>query len=131
MGTPAAPTAVAAELRRLKPLQWTRTEAERVLQLWRASGRPLQTFAREHGLVPQRLRRWRDLIGEPGRPERGPVSLVPAVIIAEPEPLRLVPGGRAPVIVHAAHECAVEVVDPDRVTPTWVAGLIVALETSA
>ena len=127
MGTRDAPTAVAAELRRLKPLQWSKTEAQRVLELWRASGRPLETFAHEHGLVPQRVRRWRDLLAER---EDAQVSLVPAVIVGGPLRPRVAPRARPAVVVQATHDCAVEVVEPDRVAPAWVAALIVALEAT-
>jgi hypothetical protein len=121
--------AVAIELRRLKPVQWTRTEAERVLELWRASGRPLQTFARKHDLVPQRLRRWRDLLGVP-RPQ-SPLGLVPAVIVGTPGAGRDAGAGSPAVVVRVPGGGAVEVVAPERVAPAWVAALVVALETSA
>ena len=120
---------VAAELRRLKPLQWTQTEAERVLELWRASGRPLQTFARQHGLVPQRLRRWRDLLGVP-RPQTT-LSLVPAVIVGTPRGAGDAATGSPAVVVQVAGGGAVEVVAPERVAPAWVAALVVALEPRA
>jgi len=126
MGRPESPTGVAAELQRLKPLQWTKTDAERVLALWRASGRPLETFAHEHGLVPQRLRRWRQLLTDERPP--APLRLVPAVVVAEaPRPLA---PARPPVVVHAARACTVEVAEPAQVSPEWVAALLLALGTA-
>jgi transposase-like protein len=126
MRKPDSPTRVAAELQRLKPLQWTKTDAQRVLAFWRASGRPLETFAHEHGLVPQRLRRWRQLLAD--KPEPAPLRLVPAVVVADaPRPLA---PARPPVVVHAARACTVEVGEPAQVSPEWVAALVLALGTA-
>ena len=126
MGKPESPTGVAAELQRLKPLQWTKTDAQRVLALWQASGRPLETFAHEHGLVPQRLRRWRQLLTDERAP--APLRLVPAVVVAElPRPLA---AARPPVVVHAARACTVEVAEPAQVSPEWVAALVLALDAA-
>ena len=126
MGRPDSPTGVAAELQRLKPLQWTKTEAQRVLTLWRASRRPRETFAHQHGLVPQRLRRWRQLLTEEAAP--APLRLVPAVVVADP-PRPLAPA-RPPVVVHVARACTVEVAEPAQVSPEWVAALVLALGTA-
>jgi hypothetical protein len=39
--------------------QWSEHEARGVLSAWRKSGQSLERFAKDRGLVPQRLRRWR------------------------------------------------------------------------
>lgn len=39
--------------------QWSEHEARGVLVAWRKSGLPLERFAKERGLVPQRIRWWR------------------------------------------------------------------------
>ncbi len=39
---------------------WSEVEARAVLEAWRRSGLPLETFAKQRGFVPQRLRWWRD-----------------------------------------------------------------------
>lgn len=39
--------------------QWSEHEARGVLSAWRKSGQPLERFAKERGLVPQRLRWWK------------------------------------------------------------------------
>ena len=124
MGRQVSPTDIAAELQRLKPQQWTRRDAHRVLALWRQSGQPLQTFARMHGLVPQRLRRWRDIFVADDQP----VTLVPMVVT---EAASVWATAHAPVIVHAGRACTVEVADPAQVSPHWVAALVVALGTSS
>ena len=121
MGRLESPAAVAAELQRLKPLVWTKTEARRVLDLWRQSGLPLDTFAHAHGLVPQRLRRWRPILAAEGT--LASIALVPAVVVADALPAPAL----APVVVHAARACTVEVTDPAQVSPHWVAAFVVAL----
>ena len=39
--------------------QWSEVEARGVLGAWRKSGLPLERFAKQRGIVPQRLRWWR------------------------------------------------------------------------
>ena len=39
--------------------EWLESEARRVLDAWKRSGLRLQTFAKQRGLTPERLRRWR------------------------------------------------------------------------
>jgi hypothetical protein len=40
-------------------VRWSEHEARGVLSAWRKSGLPLDTFAKQRGLVPQRIRHWR------------------------------------------------------------------------
>ena len=42
--------------------QWTEVEARAVLAAWRKSGQSVQAFAKERGIVPQRLRWWKSKI---------------------------------------------------------------------
>ncbi len=39
--------------------KWSEIEARGVLEAWQRSGLPLETFAKERGIVGQRLRWWR------------------------------------------------------------------------
>ena len=39
--------------------RWSEHEARGALSAWRKSGEPLERFAKERGIVPQRLRNWR------------------------------------------------------------------------
>ena len=39
--------------------RWSEHEARGVLGAWRKSGQTIEGFAKERGLVPQRLRNWR------------------------------------------------------------------------
>lgn len=53
------------QIRRLLMVRrWGEDEGRVALAAWRASGLPLQTFAHEQGLCPQRLRAWRGRLGE-------------------------------------------------------------------
>jgi len=40
--------------------QWSEHEARGVLSAWRKSGQTLERFAKDRGLVPQRLRFWKN-----------------------------------------------------------------------
>jgi len=40
--------------------QWSEHEARGVLTAWRRSGQSLERFAKERGLVPQRVRWWKN-----------------------------------------------------------------------
>src|SRR5689334_22339752 len=40
--------------------QWSEHEARGVLTAWRRSGQSLERFAKERGLVPQRIRWWKN-----------------------------------------------------------------------
>jgi hypothetical protein len=39
--------------------QWSELEARGVLSAWRRSGQSIERFAKERGLVPQRIRWWK------------------------------------------------------------------------
>ena len=54
--------------------QWTAAEARRVLDAWRASGLPLATFARKRGLCAERVRWWRQRLGDGQAHREGPLT---------------------------------------------------------
>jgi hypothetical protein len=58
-------------LARKKP--WSRNDAEKVLEAWRASGTLLEPFAQKYGLVAQRLRWWSSKL-EASVPQASPSS---------------------------------------------------------
>lgn len=60
---------------------WTDDDARTVLAAWRRTKQPLGTFARENGLVANRLYWWRKRLNEPRRA----VKFVPAVIASDAE----------------------------------------------
>ncbi len=39
--------------------QWSEVEARGVLEAWRRSGQPVERFAKQRGIVPQRMRWWK------------------------------------------------------------------------
>lgn len=47
--------------------KWTEVEARGVLEAWRRSGLPLERFAKQRGLVGQRLRWWRKRLARTDR----------------------------------------------------------------
>jgi hypothetical protein len=66
--------------------QWSEHEARGVLSAWRKSGQTLERFAKERGLVPQRIRFWKNkLEGKPTALIRtqSPMALLP-VQVTEP-----------------------------------------------
>ena len=68
--------------------QWSEHEARGVLSAWRKSAQTLEGFAKERGLVPQRLRWWRNkLEGKTTALVRSqaPLALLP-VQVTEPAP---------------------------------------------
>lgn len=60
--------------------QWTEVEARAALKEWRKSGLSVEKFAKQRGLVPQRLYFWRKKLEAPAEP----ITLVP-VKVAEPK----------------------------------------------
>ena len=70
--------------------QWSEHEARGVLSAWRKSGLPLDTFAKERGLIPQRIRFWRSkLEGKTAAaPTPSPVSLLPVHVTQQVAPAK-------------------------------------------
>ena len=58
-------------------IRWSEHEARGVLAAWRKSGLTLQRFARERGLVPQRLRSWRRRLEAADKAKPNSLALVP------------------------------------------------------
>ena len=70
--------------------QWSEHEARGVLTAWRRSGQPLERFAKERGLVPQRIRFWRDKLEGKGTVATGsqPLALLPVQVTEPAHPKR-------------------------------------------
>ena len=67
-------------------VRWSEHEARGVLSAWRKSGLPLETFAKERGLVPQRIRNWRNkLEGREGEPSKAVVAALLPVQVTGPK----------------------------------------------
>ncbi len=80
--------------------QWSEHEARAVLGAWKKSGLPLETFAKARGLVPQRLRWWRQKLDS--RPATHPVALLP-VQVTGPAPASGKRGAPVAVFLRSGH----------------------------
>ena len=65
--------------------QWSEVEARGVLEAWRRSGLTIERYAKERGLVPQRLRAWKKKLAERENHSRlAPALALLPVRVAEP-----------------------------------------------
>lgn len=108
-----------AETKRLEELRderWTEADARFVLRAQHGSGQSVLEFAREHGLIPQRLWRWRSRLGDVSTvtEEVEPLSFAPVVVTGL---------GRSAVVVVRVGDIEVEVIDPSKVEPRWIVEL--------
>lgn len=65
--------------------RWSEVEARGVLEAWRRSGLPLERFAKQRGIVSQRLRWWRAKFNRAERALAAPPTpaLLPVRVSAE------------------------------------------------
>ena len=107
-------------------MRWSRDQAVAILEEWRSSGQSIAAFARERGVVAQRLHWWRaQLRGQPAPREAAPGhKLVPAIITGTPLLA-------ASVTVRTTTGEAVEVSEPSSVSPDWVAAVVVAISRAS
>jgi len=110
----------------LHSMRWSREQAAAILEEWRSSGQSIAAFAREHGVVAQRLHWWRArLRGQPApRADSPRHNLVPAIITGAPLLA-------ASVTVRTTTGEAVEVSEPSSVSPDWVAAVVVAISRAS
>lgn len=106
--------------------QWTAGEAREVLAAWKRSGLPLATFARRRGLSAERVRWWRQRLGD-WRGE-GRAQLVPVVVT---EAAGDQAGASGVVRVHAPGGVVVEIADAGAVSPSWLSALVLGLARPA
>ncbi|WIG93417.1 hypothetical protein [Myxococcus sp. SDU36] len=109
--------------------QWTPDEARRELAALQRSGLPLATYARQRGVSDQRLRWWRERLGEweEAAPVNGPARWVPAVLRGMSAAPTLPAEGSAAVVVRLPGGCVLELLDAAAIPPAWVAELVGAL----
>jgi hypothetical protein len=81
--------------------QWTEVEARGVLEACRRSGLSMERFAKERGLVPQRLRSWKKKIAE--RDARNAVATAPAVLPVRVASERAPRGEPVTVLLRTGH----------------------------
>jgi hypothetical protein len=63
--------------------QWSEHEARGVLAAWRKSGKSMEKFAKERGLVPQRVRWWKNKLegtGDTALAKPGSMALLPVAV---------------------------------------------------
>lgn len=117
--------------------QWSSDQGERVVATWRRSGLSMNAFARQHGLVAQRLHWWRRRIEGETRPEpkapkkrRRPVAAMEETRLV-PVVLRAPEVERNPAIAVRLGPVVLEVSEPGIVSPEWVAALMLELSRAA
>lgn len=109
--------------------QWTADEGRRAVEAWRASGLPLETFARQRGVTAQRIRWWRQRLDGRSEARAGgeeALRLVPAVVSGV-----LSPVAAAVVTLRAPGDVVVEIADVGAVSATWLAEFVTGLARSA
>ena len=77
--------------------QWTDVEARAVIAAWKKSGLSVEQFARERGLVPQRLYWWRKKLETKDAASTSTMALLPVKVV---EPRR---GEPVTVLLRSGH----------------------------
>ena len=71
--------------------QWSEHEARGVLSAWRKSGQSLERFAKDRGLVPQRIRWWKSKLEGKSTAlvrSQSPLALLPVQVTQPTAPKR-------------------------------------------
>jgi len=102
--------------------RWSREEAQEAINAWERSGESLTAFARQHGVVPQRLSWWRKRVTKGPVPKLASPALMPVTV--RQAPLIALPS--APVSVRWG-TVRLDVADPSKVPPQWLATLVASL----
>lgn len=112
--------------------RWTAEEAKWAVAAWAASGETLASFGESRGVHPERLRRWRERLGNrqadmipapgPGNGTAAPTfALVPVTV--RPRAAPAVAGDEGAVVVTVG-ELRIAIRDLSATSPDWVARLI-------
>ena len=109
------------QLAELRERRWRAADARVVLEAHALSGTSVSAFAREHGLDTQRIFWWRKRLDavKDKAPSPSGISFAPVVVTGA--------GGSAAAVVRAGG-VEVEVIDPARIEPAWLAELLRATE---
>jgi hypothetical protein len=100
-------------------IPWTPSEAREAVSAWQASGLSLREFATSHGIAWQRLAKAKSRVLKMEQP-CGPAMFLPVTIGDMPTtPAKLTIGA-----------LTIEVASLESVSPTWLAQLIAACESS-
>ena len=106
-----------AKLARLREDRWSEADARLVLTAVERSGDSVLAFARAHDLNAQRIYWWRSRLSDEGRDEAMPeqISFAPVVVTGL---------GRTPAVVIRIGELEIELFEPQKVEPTWLAQVL-------
>jgi hypothetical protein len=80
--------------------QWTEVEARGVLSALAKSGMPLERFARERGITPQRIYWWKKKLEAKDEGKSNALALLPVSVPAPAEPRR---GEPVTVLLRSGH----------------------------
>lgn len=115
---------VEAKLTQLREGQWSEADARFVLAALDRSADSVSAFARTHDLNPKRIYWWRarlsDQCQRDGELEQ--LSFAPVVVTGL---------GQRPAVIVRIGELEIEVVEPHKVEPTWLAQLLAAVKGGA
>jgi transposase-like protein len=101
---------------------WKREDAARVLSDWASSGEPLTAFARRHNLSMHRLQWWRTQLAQTPESHAQAVRLIPVVPVQAP--LIGIDPQSASVVSVTIGAARLEINDPGRTDPRWLAALV-------
>lgn len=105
---------------------WNAVEARQVLEAWRASGLTMLAFARQHGFGEHRLSWWkRRLACIERETEREKPTFLPVVVRPDSD------DAHATIVVRLGPRVVLEIRQPERVPPRWLADLLRELAEEA
>jgi len=110
-----------------KRTRWTAEVARQALEEWRASGLPLEAYARQRGIVAQRLRWWREQLGMGVEQTSGPrlrSTLLPVTVTVRGVAENGVGAALVLVVKDAGH---LEIREMSSSTAAWVGELLATL----
>ena len=104
-----------------QPGKWSEADARKIMAAHQRSGLSIHAFARTHELAPHKLYWWRNRLEELG--DTQPVlSFAPVVVTGL---------GRRPALTVRLSALELDVHEPSKVEPAWLAQICVALSSEA
>ena len=107
------------KLAELRERRWTKQDARVLLDAIERSGKTVRAFARAHGLNANRIYKWREQLANEEAEATEQLSFTPVVVTGL---------GRTPTLVIRRGELEIDVLDPQKVEPRWLAQLIAAAQ---
>jgi transposase-like protein len=107
------------KLAELRERRWTKQDARVLLDAIERSGETVRAFARAHGLNANRIYKWREQLANEDAEAADQLSFAPVVVTGL---------GRSPTLVIRLGELEIDVLDPQKVEPRWLAQLIAATQ---